>query len=174
MNKKLLTLLGASLIVLSGCATTDAPANDTMVAKSEAPADKAASEQSAMPKEAEMSKDIDAAEMKYESEDPSKKGIVKTFSSSQDDTHAAAVAAMKQLGFKIKENEPDLLAGKRSNKIGVMVGSGGEKMKIALESIEGGSTRVHVRTKKTFVGIAGQKNWDDEIIGAMMAALAGS
>ena len=181
MNHKLATILGVSIFALSACATTsetaksdemsatktEAPMTDEKVMAEEAMVEEKVVEEKMAEKPAEMSDEI-------VSEDPDVKGIVKTFSASQADAHAAAMAAMKQYGFEVKENKDDYLEGKRTSKMGVLVGSGGEKMKIALDANDDGTTRVHVRTKKTLVGIAGQKNWDDEVMGSIMMALSGS
>jgi hypothetical protein len=46
----------------------------------------------------------------------------------------------------------------------LFVGSGGETVKVTLKEIESNKTLVGVITEKSFVGIAGQKNWNDTVI----------
>ena len=53
----------------------------------------------------------------------------------------------------------------------MMVGSGGEMLSVALTSIDGGKTQAKVRTTKTFVGRAGQKVWDQQIVDEMSKVL---
>jgi hypothetical protein len=82
-----------------------------------------------------------------------------------------AVNALTVLGCEFKKQLPDYLEGKRSRKIGVMVGSGGETLRVWLSEVEG-KTEVRVSTDKTFVGGAGQKNWDKEIIEELKKGMA--
>lgn len=79
---------------------------------------------------------------------------------------------MQKNGFLLKDTSGYTLEGKRSNKIGLMVGSGGEKMMAKIVPMDDGKSEVTVRTKKTFVGIAGQKNWDDEVMDMIEKALS--
>lgn len=89
----------------------------------------------------------------------SEKGVTATYQASLTDTKAAAVSALKLHGFDIKSETDTHIEGKRPNKVGLAVGSGGEKILVDLKA-SGDATEVRVETKKTFVGYAGQKNWD--------------
>jgi hypothetical protein len=86
-----------------------------------------------------------------------------------------AVNALVVLGCEIKKQLPNYVEGKRVRKVGVFVGSGGETIRVWLSEIDG-KTGVKVTTDKTFLGGAGQKNWDqptlDEITKALAAAPA--
>ena len=89
----------------------------------------------------------------------------------QAKVQAAAVAALKSIGCDIKEQTPQMVSGKRSNKMGIMVGSGGETVIVNLAMVSTTSTRVEVMTKKSIVGIVGQKNWDDEVMAEIKSQL---
>lgn len=82
-----------------------------------------------------------------------------------------AVNALTVLGCEFKKQLPNYLEGKRTRKIGAFVGSGGETLRVWLSEADG-KTSVRVSTDKTFVGGAGQKNWDKQIIEEMTKGLA--
>ena len=88
-----------------------------------------------------------------------------------EDAHAAAVDALTVLGFEIKKNEDNYVEGYRPRKIGLFVGSGGESVGVWLEPIDEKKVDVKISTAKSFVGIVGQKSWDNEIIAEMKKAL---
>jgi hypothetical protein len=77
--------------------------------------------------------------------------------------HAAALQALAGIGCEVKKDTPLSIEGKRSNKIGLAVGSGGEKLFVELKDLGDGKTEVTVTTKKTMVGIVGQKLWNEEV-----------
>ena len=79
----------------------------------------------------------------------------------------AAVIALTTIGSELKKEEPNYLEGHRPLKMGVLVGSGGETVKIWLEEITSQQTGVKVKTSKSMVGIAGQKNWDSEVLASI-------
>ena len=108
---------------------------------------------------------------KTKSKTDKKKGVAKVFSASLDDTRKAAVSGLKKNGFLIKDDSGNTITGERPNRIGLLIGSGGEKISVELKTLGDMSTEARVKTKKTFVGYAGQKNWDDEVIAAMTSAL---
>ena len=83
------------------------------------------------------------------------------------EAHMSALHALSTIGAKVSSNKPGYLEGRRPNKMGLMVGSGGETVKIWLTAQGSRQTLVKVKTKKSIVGIAGQKNWDSEVIRAM-------
>ena len=79
----------------------------------------------------------------------------------------AAVNALTVSGFEIKKSEPLYVEGFRPRKIGLFVGSGGESAGVWLDPVDGSRTRVRVDTAKSFVGIVGQRSWDDQILAEM-------
>ena len=81
--------------------------------------------------------------------------------------HQSGLDALAKIGANVKKNEPAYLEGRRPNKIGLVVGSGGETVKIWFTAQGGGKTAVKVKTVKSLVGIAGQRNWDSDVIAAM-------
>lgn len=81
--------------------------------------------------------------------------------------HQSGLDALAKIGANVKKNEPTYMEGRRPNKIGLVVGSGGETVKIWFTAQSAGKTAVKVKTVKSLVGIAGQRNWDSEVITAM-------
>jgi hypothetical protein len=108
--------------------------------------------------------------------DPTKgsKDIDKVIEYAPDKVLQAAREAFLVYGCDIdaKKDKPDYVECKRANKMGVFVGSGGEKLSVRV-SAKGTSTRVEVKTSKTFVGIAGQKNWSTPVFDEMLKILKG-
>jgi hypothetical protein len=94
------------------------------------------------------------------------------FAQSTERTQRAARDALTVLGFEIKKAEPLYVEGYRPRKIGMFVGSGGETAGVWLEPMGPDQTRVLVDTAKSLVGIAGQKDWDDEILAEMRKVTA--
>lgn len=82
-----------------------------------------------------------------------------------------AINALTVLGCEFKKQLPNYVEGKRVRKVGVFVGSGGETLRVWLAEV-GGKTEVRVSTSKTFVGGAGQKNWDTQIVEEITKGLA--
>lgn len=146
MNIKTLIIMPLAVITLAACAST----STTKTAKSS----KAVAEKSVT----KTKKD-------------KKKGIAKTFSASLDDTRKAAVSGLKKHGFLIKDDSGNTITGQRPNRMGLLVGSGGEKISVQLTVLGDLSTEARVKTSKTFLGYAGQKNWDDEVIAAITSTL---
>ena len=97
----------------------------------------------------------------------------RTYGASLDQTRAAAIEALAETGFDVTKEEATYLEGFRPRKVGLVVGSGGETIGVWLESSGAGSTRVRVRTAKSFVGIAGQKNWDEAVLDAISGRFGG-
>jgi hypothetical protein len=83
----------------------------------------------------------------------------------------AAADALTVIGCTIKKDESTYVEGVRSRKIGAFVGSGGETVSVTLAPAGDGKTSVDVRTKKTFLGVAGQKNWDQPVLDEIMKEL---
>jgi hypothetical protein len=79
----------------------------------------------------------------------------------------AAVNALVVNGFDVQKDEPLYVQGYKPRKVGVIVGSGGETVGVWLEPVGDDRTRVRVDTAKTFVGMAGQRTWDADILAAM-------
>jgi len=98
-------------------------------------------------------------------------GLTVTFDKPIEEVQKAAVDALTVVGVTLSKQEPNLVEGKRKNKVGFMVGSGGEVLSVALTSLEAGKTQAKVRTTKTFVGRAGQKVWDQPILEEMSKVL---
>jgi hypothetical protein len=79
----------------------------------------------------------------------------------------AAVDALQANGFVISKSGAEYVEGARPHKMGLVVGSGGESAGVWLSSLGSDKTSVQVSTAKSFAGMAGQKNWDKEIIAEM-------
>jgi hypothetical protein len=84
----------------------------------------------------------------------------------------AAVNALTVIGCTIKKEDPNYVEGKREHKVGVFVGSGGETVSVTLTPTGDGKVGINIRTKKSFVGMAGQKNWDQPVLDEMLKSLA--
>ena len=85
----------------------------------------------------------------------------------------AARQALATYGCDVKKEKPDYLECTRSRHVGVMVGSGGEKVTVQLTD-KGTGTRVQIKTGKGFVGRLGKKNWSTPIFDEMLTTLKGS
>ena len=83
----------------------------------------------------------------------------------------AAVDALTVTGFGVKKQEPTSFEGTRPRKIGVFVGSGGETVGVWLIAQSADKTEVKVKTATTFVGGAGQKNWDAAVMAEITKTL---
>ncbi|MFC4529062.1 hypothetical protein ISN76_18645 [Dyella halodurans] len=79
----------------------------------------------------------------------------------------AAVDALVANGFVVSKSDAEYVEGARPHKVGLVVGSGGESAGVWLSSLGSDKTAVKVSTAKSLAGIAGQKNWDKEIIAEM-------
>ena len=83
----------------------------------------------------------------------------------------AAVEALAENGFDMKEKQATYVEGKRPHKVGVLVGSGGETVGVWLTANGGTETGVKVDTTKSSFGYLGQENWNDRILEAMRQTL---
>ena len=90
-----------------------------------------------------------------------------------DAVHRAMKMGMETYGFDVKKDKPDYLEGTRSRHVGVVVGSGGEKVTVKL-SAESGGTRVKIETGKGMVGRLGKKNWSTPIYQEALKVLKGA
>jgi hypothetical protein len=117
----------------------------------------------------------DANEQKQTEEDAAKgsKDVDEVIQYPMDAVQRAVKVGMQTYGFDIKEEKPDYLEGTRSRHVGVVVGSGGEKVTVKL-SPESGGTRVKIETGKGFVGRAGKKNWSTPIFKEALKVLKGA
>jgi len=100
------------------------------------------------------------------------KGVQASLDQPVEVVQKAAVNALTVIGCTIKKEEPTSVEGKRDRKVGLFVGSGGETVTVTLNAAGDRKTNVDIRTKKTFVGGAGQKNWDQPVLDEMSKALA--
>jgi hypothetical protein len=99
-------------------------------------------------------------------------GVQATLDHPIDVTQKAAVNALTMIGCTIKKEDPTYVEGKREHKVGVFVGSGGETVSVTLTPAGEGKVSINIRTKKSFVGMAGQKNWDQPVLDEMLKSLA--
>ena len=83
----------------------------------------------------------------------------------------AALRALTFVGCEIKKQEPFFVSGRRPNKMGLFVGSGGETVKVFLYPKSETETEVWVDTDLSFVGMAGQQNWNKQVLGEMTSIL---
>ncbi len=104
-------------------------------------------------------------------EDVKKKQPV-VFDKSVEEVRTAGLRALTFVGCEIKTQEPYYLTGHRPNKVGLLVGSGGETVKIFLYPKSSTQTQVWVDTDLSFFGMAGQQNWDDKVFAEMKNLLA--
>ena len=100
------------------------------------------------------------------------KGVQGTFDQPMAAVHKAAVDALAVIGCTIKKEDPAYIEGKRDRKVGVFVGSGGETVSVTLSDATAGKVGVDIRTARTFVGGAGQKNWDHRVLDEIPKQLA--
>jgi hypothetical protein len=100
------------------------------------------------------------------------KGVQATLDQPISSVHKAAIDALTVIGCTIKKEEATYIEGKRERKIGAFVGSGGETVSVTLSEAAAGKVAVDIRTAKTFVGGAGQKNWDQPVLDEMTKVLA--
>ena len=84
----------------------------------------------------------------------------------------AAIEALTTNGCDIQKSDAGYVEGFRSHKAGLMVGSGGETIGVWIVPAGDNKTTAKVETSKSLLGIAGQKDWDDEVIAAMRDSLA--
>jgi hypothetical protein len=110
-----------------------------------------------------------------EKDDPSKgsKDVDQTVAYPMARVLDAAKQAFATYGCDVKKEKPDYLECTRDRHVGVMVGSGGEKVTLQLTA-KGDETRVEVKTGKGFVGRLGKKNWSTPIYDEMMKVLKAS
>lgn len=84
----------------------------------------------------------------------------------------AGLRSLTFVGCKVDQQEPYYLKGSRPHKMGLLVGSGGEKVKIFLYPKAENETQVWVDTDLTFVGMAGQQGWNKQVLDEMQNILS--
>ena len=102
------------------------------------------------------------------------KGVQATLDATPEAVHKAVADALTVVGCEIKKDEPTHLEGYRTRKIGAFVGSGGETLTVEIATQGEGKTNVDIRTKRTFLGGAGQKNWDQPVLDEIRKSLSSS
>lgn len=88
-----------------------------------------------------------------------------------DEVRQAGLRALTFIGCEIKTQEPLFLSGRRPNKMGLFVGSGGETVNVLLYPQSDTETHVWVETHKSFFGIAGQQGWNKQLADQMTELL---
>jgi len=83
----------------------------------------------------------------------------------------AALDSLIVAGFEIQKTEPLYVEGSRPHRVGLAVGSGGETVGVWLEPLGDSRTGVRVDTARSLLGIAGQRNWNDDILNEMSKSL---
>lgn len=106
-----------------------------------------------------------------EEKDTKKNTTILVLNAAPEKVHEAALMALASVGCKVKQDTPTRIEGKRSNKVGLAVGSGGEKLFVDIKDLGDGKTELKVVTKKTMVGIVGQKLWNEEVAGKIRDAV---
>lgn len=118
-------------------------------------------------------KDADDQKQTEENATKGSKDVNEVIQYPLDAVQRAVKIGMQTYGFDIKQEKPDYLEGTRSRHVGLVVGSGGEKVTVKL-SPESGGTRVRIETGKGFVGRAGKKNWSTPIFNEAVKVLKGA
>jgi len=80
---------------------------------------------------------------------------------------AAATEALQALEFEVKEKTNDSLEAHKARHMGLFVGSGGEKVVLSFREAEQNGqkgTMVTGKTKKSIIGIVGQKTWTSAVL----------
>jgi hypothetical protein len=90
---------------------------------------------------------------------------------SPEKAHTAALEALAAIGCTVKKDTLTQIEGKRANKVGLAVGSGGEKLFVSIKSLSENKTEVTVVSIKTMLGIVGQKLWNEEVANHVRDAL---
>lgn len=106
-----------------------------------------------------------------EGKEHKKNTTVIVLTATPEKVHAAVLEALASVGATVKKDTPTEIESKRSNKVGFVVGSGGEKILVSIKDLGQGKTELKVVTKKTVLGIAGQKLWNDEVANKVRDAL---
>ncbi len=87
-----------------------------------------------------------------------------TFAQPLARVNEAAARALVSVGCVVKRQESYFASGFRPQKMGLFVGSGGETVKIFMLPQGDKVTNVWVDTDLSFVGMAGQQNWNKQVL----------
>jgi len=98
----------------------------------------------------------------------------RVYTASVEKVRAAAEDALVATGFQIDVQDPRHVEGFRPRRVGIFLGSGGERAAVWLEPQGPDRVRVLVDTGRSFVGFAGQRNWTPEIYEELDRALSRS
>lgn len=90
-----------------------------------------------------------------------------TFAQPLARVNEAAARALVSVGCKLQRQESYFASGHRPNKMGLLVGSGGETVKVFMLPQGDKATNVWVDTDLSFVGMAGQQNWNKQVLAEM-------
>jgi hypothetical protein len=88
-----------------------------------------------------------------------------------EEVRPAAARALTFVGCKLEEQEDFFIKGKRPQKMGLFVGSGGETVKVFLHPKAANETDVWVDTDLSFVGMAGQQGWNKQVLAELSRIL---
>jgi hypothetical protein len=86
--------------------------------------------------------------------------------------HDAAIRALTSVGCDVDEKQNYKISGSRPRHMGLIVGSGGETVTVFMLPQGDKSTQVWVDTDRTFLGLAGQRNWDERTLNEMKNILS--
>ena len=86
-------------------------------------------------------------------------------------SHTSAENSLSVSGFKVTKSDDTFLEAERPRHMGLFVGSGGEICRVWLKSTAPDETEVKVDSIKTFVGMAGQKEWDSTVLAEILRDL---
>jgi hypothetical protein len=88
-----------------------------------------------------------------------------------DKVREATLRALSFVGCEIKKQQTYYIEGHRPEKMGLFVGSGGETVQVFLYPQADNETHVWVDTDMSFLGIAGQRDWNDKVIAELYRIL---
>jgi hypothetical protein len=108
-----------------------------------------------------------------EGDDPSKgsKDVDRIVPYPMSQVLEASKLAMATYGCDVKKEKSDSIECTRSRRVGVFIGSGGEKVTVRVIP-KGAETQVVVKTGKGFVGRLAKKNWSTPIFNELLKNLA--
>lgn len=90
-----------------------------------------------------------------------------SYAQPMDRVREAAIRALVSVGCEVKKKETYFVSGFRRHKMGVFIGSGGETVKVFMIPQGDKATNVWVDTDLSFVGMAGQQNWNKQVLSEM-------
>ena len=147
------TIIISSLLLFSGCASNPQSKSET----------------GAAPQESNSSSVLAKEQILLQSDTKGRTPVI--FTNGIDQVRQAGLRSLTFVGCDIKKKDPFFLSGRRPNKFGLFVGSGGETVNILLYPESDNETHVWVATHKSFVGLAGQQGWDKQVTDEMTQLL---